>query len=1012
LSACHSSGNSDHASAGGLSAFPSRSYRWDKTRKPLGGLLLRLTTLGAIDLRDRRGHPLREILGQPKRIALLVYLALESSRLGGRVSRDRLLALFWPESDAGHARNALSQALHHLRQALGTDVIESRGATVVGVRADQVWCDATIFLETLERGDVELALDLYRGEFCPTLFTNGAPELEQWLDARRRELRERALVAARKAAEQLAERGDAAGAVRAARRALALRPDDEADVRAMLVLLERAGDVASALSAYQDYVKWLHAELDTEPAPQTARLVEAMRQRRERDSGAAVAVTDQADTPPPQPSPISRPVLPRREWRLRPALLASAALALLTLSGAIAYDRREGRANPANKMIAVFPFAVHGGERHDYLREGMVDLLSAKLDGAVGLRAVDPRSAIASVRAESASTRDAAALARAARRLGAGWYVTGDAVPVGGRLQINGALHDVSGDPQALATASVSGDSTNLFELVDDLTGRLLASLTGGRDTALTRLAAVTTRSLPALKAFLEGERNVRAGRDAQAAAAFRDATQLDTTFALAQYRLAIMSTWISVRDAQSVKTASAVAARHAEHLTPLVRDLLAAYSAYQYPRPDEAERMYRMLSESHPENVEAWMMLGETLFHFNWTRGRSAGESRSAFERVLSLDSTNAHAVIHLARLAASEGRINDLDDLARHYFALHQEADRVLEMRALQAYAHDDPVLRASIAAEYQQTDEFVRASILQDVLVYAHSLNRGAELAGPYTRAAAAPMVRFSQRMLSDLALARGRFGRAAAAEVVGSGIDPDWLAETAALVAADPFFPLPRAEVTAQRDSVATRRPYAMQTSITRVPAVDLGSTIRAYLLGLLSVRLGDTADANRHLGELSARRDDESVAVSAALTHGLRAELARARGDFRRALVELEAFHAASAETAWYPLGHWGQHERFLHGEVLLALGRDDEALPWYDTFTLFDLPYFAPADLRRGEIYERQGNRARARFYFGRAALIWEGCDVEFQPLLARARDGLRRVSSDQAAPSHASRES
>ena len=974
--------------------------------------MLRLTTLGAIDLRDRRGHPVREILSQPKRIALLVYLAMESGKLGPSVPRDRLLALFWPESDATHARNTLSQALHHLRQALGTDVIESRGSIMVGVRADQLWCDATVFLETVERGDVELALDLYRGEFCPTLFTNGAPQLEQWLDAQRRELRGRALAAARKAAEQLADRGDKAGVVRTARRALALRPDDEADVRAMLVLLERAGDVSSALMAYQDYVKWLQAELEAEPAPQTTRLVQAMRLRRDVDSGADAPP---APLPPPQhPSVVAPPVIPKqRDWRLRPALLASLSLALLTLSG-IAYDRREGRANPANKTIAVFPFAVHGGERHAYLREGMVDLLSAKLDGAVGLRAIDPRSAIASVRSDSAGAPDAAGLARAARQLGARWYVTGDAVPVGGRLQINGALHDVSGKPQAIATASVSGDTTTLFELVDDLTGRLLAGLMRGRDTALTRLAAVTTRSLPALKAFLDGERNVRSGRDAEAAAAFRDAAQLDTTFALAQYRLAMMATWVSVRDAPSPKISAALAARHAEHLTPLVRDLLAAYGAYQYPHPDDAERMYRMLSESHPENVETWMMLGETLFHFNWLRGRSAHEARSSFERVLALDSTNAHAAIHLARLAAAEGRTGDLDDLARRYFAMHQEADRVLEMRALQAYAHDDPTLRAAVAAALPQADEFVQASVLQDALAYTHNLPRADELAGPYVTAAGSTvaMIRYGQRMLSDVALARGRWGRTAAVKRLGSAFDGDWFAETAALVAADPFFPVAHSEMIARRDSVIARQPYPMQTYITRAPAVDLGSAMRTYVLGLLSARLGDTVQARRYVAELAAARDDQAAPAMQALAHGVRAELARTRGDLRQALGELEAFDGAAADRGFWQLGHWGQHERFLHAELLLALGRDAEALPWYDTFTLFDLPYFAPADLRRGEIYERQGDRARARVYYSRAAQIWDGSDAEFQPLLARAREGLRRVSSDPVALSPAGRES
>ena len=104
--------------------------------------MLRLTTLGAIDLRDRLGRPVREVLSQPKRIALLIHLVLEGRR--GPVARDRLCAMFWPESDETRARNALSQAVYHLRQSIGPDLLVGQGPTLE-LAADQVWCDALVF---------------------------------------------------------------------------------------------------------------------------------------------------------------------------------------------------------------------------------------------------------------------------------------------------------------------------------------------------------------------------------------------------------------------------------------------------------------------------------------------------------------------------------------------------------------------------------------------------------------------------------------------------------------------------------------------------------------------------------------------------------------------------------------------------------------------------------------------------------------------------------------------------
>ncbi len=124
----------------------------------------------------------------------------------------------------------------------------------------------------------------------------------------------------------------------------------------------------------------------------------------------------------------------------------------------------------------------------------------------------------------------------------------------------------------------------------------------------------------------------MRAGRARVAAGAFREAATLDTSFALAQYRLAMSATWVAVSgatDSRTIALMAAAAARHAEHLTPLVRDLLSAYTAYKEVRADEAERAYRRITASHSENVEAWFMLGETWFHYNPLRGRSPQQAR-----------------------------------------------------------------------------------------------------------------------------------------------------------------------------------------------------------------------------------------------------------------------------------------------------------------------------------------------------------------------------------------------
>ena len=93
--------------------------------------MLFLRTLGRTELRHADGES-RAVPLEPKRLALLVYLAL--GRAGNPIPRDTLLALFWPELGEQAARSALRQALHYLATRLGADTIMGRGTNEIGPR--------------------------------------------------------------------------------------------------------------------------------------------------------------------------------------------------------------------------------------------------------------------------------------------------------------------------------------------------------------------------------------------------------------------------------------------------------------------------------------------------------------------------------------------------------------------------------------------------------------------------------------------------------------------------------------------------------------------------------------------------------------------------------------------------------------------------------------------------------------------------------------------------------------
>jgi tetratricopeptide (TPR) repeat protein len=227
-----------------------------------------------------------------------------------------------------------------------------------------------------------------------------------------------------------------------------------------------------------------------------------------------------------------------------------------------------------------------------------------------------------------------------ARRLGAARYILGSVHAAGGHLRIQAQLYQESGGAgrvEPIAQASAEGDSTALFQLVDQLSAQLLVRGERSQGARLAQTAALTTSALPALKAYLDGERNLRAAQFDSAVAGFQAATALDSSFALAHYRLAVAAAWTGRMGllAPSITRALALADRLSER----DRALLAAFAEMAGGRPDEAERRYREILETYPDDLEARFQLANVLYNYNAPRGRPPGEAREHYDRVLESD-------------------------------------------------------------------------------------------------------------------------------------------------------------------------------------------------------------------------------------------------------------------------------------------------------------------------------------------------------------------------------------
>jgi DNA-binding SARP family transcriptional activator len=237
--------------------------------------LIRLHLLGVPRVTGERAADRRRVLAQPRRVALLAYLALRARH--GPERRDTLLGLFWPESDTNHARGSLRNALHFLRGSLAHGAIRSVGSEEVQLDLGVVECDAVEFDLLCDDGELEAALRLYEGDLLKGFFISDAPEFEHWLDSERDRLRQRAANAARTLAAEAEAIGETGLAVVRLRQLLALAPTDEVTARHLMRLLAAADDRGRALQVFRDLEARLHDDFGLEPGPETRALANAIR---------------------------------------------------------------------------------------------------------------------------------------------------------------------------------------------------------------------------------------------------------------------------------------------------------------------------------------------------------------------------------------------------------------------------------------------------------------------------------------------------------------------------------------------------------------------------------------------------------------------------------------------------------------------------------------------------------------------------------------------------------------
>lgn len=487
--------------------------------------MYRLRLFGGVALAGPAG-PVEGRAVQPRRLALLALLG--ASRNHGW-SREKLIALLWPDTDPAEARRHLSQSVYLLRKGLGEDAIATHGESVE-LNTDVVWTDVGAFHEALREGEPERAIDLYAGPFLDGFYVRDAPDFEEWSEAERRSLADTYATSVETVARAAAGDGDHIKAADLWRRLVSHDPYNSRAVLALMGSLVESGDPGNALVVAEEHAECMRRDLGVGVPAEVDVLVgriregQPVRQPKPREPGPALA-----SQPVPASSTAVGPAR-RRRWPL-----AFGALVVVAVGAAWGVRAFESPPVPQGvNSLAVLPFLnLTGDPGTEHLVDGITDELISTLSRVPELK----------VPAQTTSFHfkgrplDARVMGDS---LGVAVLLEGSVRGVDDGIRITAQLIDAESGFH-LWTDTYDRPHSDWPRIPSELAASVVTMLGLGEDVESARFKP-RTEVLSAWEDYEKGRRywrlRLREGHDT-AFAAFRRAIEADSSFALAWSGLA-----------------------------------------------------------------------------------------------------------------------------------------------------------------------------------------------------------------------------------------------------------------------------------------------------------------------------------------------------------------------------------------------------------------------------------------------------------------------------------------
>ena len=588
--------------------------------------------------------------------------------------------------------------------------------------------------------------------------------------------------------------------------------------------------------------------------------------------------------------------------------------------------------------------------RIDLSRSNVVRLLEAE----------EVRAALQRMERQAEPAFTQALAVEVAQREGAKAVVAGEIAPLGAGYVLTASVLNVADKSTLIAERETATDAGGLIGAVDKLSRKLRERIGESLRTirAGEPLVQVTTSSLEALRLYTQAEAAADRGADVEAARMLHEALALDSTFAMAWRKLAVVVGNQGLN--RALEVAATVKAYELRERLPERERLLA--TAYYFDTGlndrDQAILAYRQVLQRFPDDGTALNNIAVALVD----RGRYEEAEQATRAGVEVSPNTGVlwnnliGSQVSQGRFAAAESTLARWAEFAPNVFTRQN----------------------AAVFVAYLQGD-FATATAHSDTLALSDD---------PSWKSPARAQLGLIASAQGHLREAQRRFREAVDLRLASGDVYAHYL----------PLERLLQVEIELRgRPQVAVQ---TLDSTVAARPLDSLPPYNRPYLmLASLYAKAGNPDRAERlyQEWERAVNATEQQATDEAPGTRGL---IALARGRFAEAIAQ---FRASKDRVACAPC--------FMYetGQAFEGLNQPDSALAAYESAAnainrrlQLQRVSLAPTYLRLGELYEAKADRTKALDYYGRFVDLWKDADPELQPRVADVRKRIAELTAKE----------